>query len=700
MVFYQGLAKKWNGGAVSVMWGTFAIAVIVCVVFLFLPGFLVLRALRMPHWMSLTCAPLVGVACYSVLCVCYGMVGLSCSWTSVFLPVVALALVVVAIARFAFRSRDALSPNRDDLIGAGAYALVGAIICGFVFVGQLSAPDAFIQSWDNVHHLDKVRGFVDSGRWSSLGTSLYLGRDAAIDPFVEGSFYPSAWHALAAMVASAVGASAPLAVNATNFAILAFAFPLGVFAFIRALVGKPSMALIPGAIVVLANASCAWTMFSWGPLYPNIMANCLVPAFMVAFVLATVAGVGRGERLAAVLVLAFGAVSFVFVQPNGVFTAGVLLAPYVVVRVYEAVKGGRAQRRSDAFARGVGVACAVAVVGAIALVWLVAYRVPFMQAVVQYNWPADTELGAAFVDVLTQRFHVPGLAIGCALLIACGIVAVFMRRKHRWLVASWIFASAIYVVCVSVPGEPHQLLAGFWYTDVPRVASMAVLAGIPLQILGLSEVVRGAVRPFERKGTAATAAVGAAMTVVVAAMLYVPIEATESHQVERREFTNGSALAAEVGKLCSEYRFDDPRVYDEQERAFVAEALALMPEGSLVANEPNDGSAYAYGVDGLRTYYRYWRGYGDADEGEKPESALIREHLDAYATDAEVAAAVELVGIDYVLQLEQGERDWNHTMWVYGDGELWRGLDAINDQTPGFELVLSRDDMRLYRIVK
>ncbi|MBP3867141.1 MAG: ATP-binding protein, partial [Eggerthellaceae bacterium] len=128
-------------------------------------------------------------------------------------------------------------------------------------------------------------------------------------------------------------------------------------------------------------------------------------------------------------------------------------------------------------------------------------------------------------------------------------------------------------------------------------------------------------------------------------------------------------------------------------------ALSIIPEGSLVINEPNDGSAYAYGVDGLRTYYRYWRGYNSPNETEKPESALIRARICNIATDDEVRAAVELVGAEYVLQLEQGERSWQTSMWVYEDGRFWRGIDAVDNETEGFECILSRDDMRLYKIV-
>ena len=32
------------------------------------------------------------------------------------------------------------------------------------------------------------------------------------------------------------------------------------------------------------------------------------------------------------------------------------------------------------------------------------------------------------------------------------------------------------------------------------------------------------------------------------------------------------------------------------------------------------------------------------------------------------------------------------------DNEIWCGIRAINDETPGFEVVLAEGDMRLYRI--
>lgn len=37
-------------------------------------------------------------------------------------------------------------------------------------------------------------------------------------------------------------------------------------------------------------------------------------------------------------------------------------------------------------------------------------------------------------------------------------------------------------------------------------------------------------------------------------------------------------------------------------------------------------------------------------------------------------------------------------LFTYGEGEQWRGIDSIRDDTPGFEAVLAEGDMRLYKI--
>ena len=153
-------------------------------------------------------------------------------------------------------------------------------------------------------------------------------------------------------------------------------------------------------------------------------------------------------------------------------------------------------------------------------------------------------------------------------------------------------------------------------------------------------------------------------------------------------------------------------------------------------NQPNDGSVFSYALDGLDVMYRRMRDYGGS--GETDGSKLIRLHLDEITTNEEVRHAVEETGAEYVLQLDNPAytdyplgmqevpadpgkqhfenkdvdpakpldlRDYRklhgqdtYYLFSYVPDE-WAGIDAVNDETPGFELVLREGDMRLYRIV-
>ena len=142
-------------------------------------------------------------------------------------------------------------------------------------------------------------------------------------------------------------------------------------------------------------------------------------------------------------------------------------------------------------------------------------------------------------------------------------------------------------------------------------------------------------------------------------------------------------------------------IYTTEEKEFVEEAKQLIPDGALVINNPNDGSCFCYVVDDMRVYYRYLRAYGEG--GESAESELIRSRLDMIAHDERVNRAVRNVGAEYVLLLDQGRENDpadpdSFFFFTYERKGLWSGIDLVSDTTPGFEVVLSRNDMRLYRI--
>ena len=96
-----------------------------------------------------------------------------------------------------------------------------------------------------------------------------------------------------------------------------------------------------------------------------------------------------------------------------------------------------------------------------------------------------------------------------------------------------------------------------------------------------------------------------------------------------------------------------------------------------------------------------FRSYAMAkSSSEKPESVLVRDRLNDVAGNESVKNAVAALNAKYVLQLDANGIGAASSSLDDGvaDAEMYRGIIAINESTPGFTLLVSEGDMRLYRI--
>ena len=133
----------------------------------------------------------------------------------------------------------------------------------------------------------------------------------------------------------------------------------------------------------------------------------------------------------------------------------------------------------------------------------------------------------------------------------------------------------------------------------------------------------------------------------------------------------------------------------QEEQDFAEKVLETIPEGSVVINNPGDGSLLLYGVDGMRCYYRTASGY---EEGETEESKLIRTDLKDIETNEAVRAAVNEIGAKYVLVLDASNFKESFLSITRTPESAFRGITEINDDTPVFKVVLAEDSMRLYEM--
>lgn len=686
------------------MWGLFFLTTAIVAISLFGPGFLVLRGFGVSRCLAFSLAPLLGVVAYVVVGVAYEKFGVWSCWATQAGLLFALAAIIYAIVRFGLKRKHPISFSLSDhgavlcnrlsfdsacLLGYVAFACVFA---GDLFVWYLGSPDSYAQQFDNISHLGTIQGFVNSGAWSPFASSLYSSAsDAAINPLPGGGFYPTAWYSVAALAVTSMGVTTAFAENVANFVFVALVLPVGSFAFMRVLFDDRKAAIPFGAFCTLLFAGFPWMIIFFGPLYPNMSAFCLAPATAATFLLMFQPGCSRKQRLGLVVVFFFALTSLALAQPNAVFTLAVLLAPFCVWQVSRIPLSMKRKGKSCVAMRILFGAIALAVIYAI---WMACYNAPFLASVVQHTWLSYADRLEAFEDALVVGFMAEGSQIVLAGLIIVGAAWTLWHRRYLWLSFSYAFACLIFVVNGYSDGPLKHIFGGFWYTDPWRCGAMASLIGIFLAAMGLYACWRGIIALVEkaRKGvvslpaSTAIAACLALFAVLGSTFPGIPAPRSQTGAIAFRSVLSGLHTGASVAS-----------VYDDAEQAFVQEVKHVVPPDALIINVPDDGSAFAFGADDLRTYYRVTRDY-DVPE-ETLSSKIIRNDLCGIAHNVQVQNAVSSIGARYVLQLDQGQPvvEGPH-LFTYGNGEKWRGIDDIRDDTPGFTVVLAEGHMRLYEI--
>lgn len=688
------------------MWSTFALAIVVGVFSLYVPGYLIARAARIGRFPAVVGAPLIDIFVFNLLALAYRAIGVDCSWFTVVLPAIVVGASAFLVNRLAFRktyrsnSWDLDAPVRmgDRLIPRfNLYALIvfvamGVVITVYALASCLDGPNSYVQEFDNVHHLDMIKNFAASGEWSIFSTDYYS--DGLSSPFETsgGGFYPTSWIMIAAMLCDALGAQPALAENATNFIFIACALPVSMFGLLRYVFrAKPEIALC-GAVCTLAFSAYPWQLLSFGPIYPNLAAYALVPAVAMFFMLIFKSDESRMTRVLATSVTFVGIATLALTQPNAVFTVAVFLTPWCMYTAAKATDKLPLEGARKIWAK-TGAAAGFFIFAV--LIWVLLLHAPFLQGVLSEWWYAYTSQFQSIADVATLQFVGNGCQPLLAILVVLGLLYAVVRREYLWLVFPYALFCFMFVIDASTESPLKLWLTGFWYTDKFRIAAAAALCGVPLACMGLFAVC-GAVKLAASKVARASDRIGQAVAVIIVAALL-----TAFNYYPNWIMNGAPQTPTAFGMFRDSYEkansSDESRPYNKEEQTFVDRVRVVLPENESVINVPHDGSAFAFSQNDLNIFYRSPRGYDPP--AEKPESAIIRQSLFEVASNEEVARAVDTLDIEYVLLLDEGEYSSDTPFLFTYEEPIWKGVTSINDDTPGFEIVLAEGDMRLYRIV-
>lgn len=667
------------------MWLDFFACTALGVVVLFLPGYLVCRALYQSRVNSIAFAPLVSVGSYAGLGCVYPFLGIGCSWLTTFLPLTAIGTGALLLSMRLKGSRDrcdaekeaSAKARREWLILAG-YIMCGIVFVGFIFVKNLNGADAFSVEIDNRYHYDAIRNFVISENWSS------------IDP----SFYPSAMHAVAALIGGLFPAKVAVLSNATLTLFIAFVFPVGMFAFMRRIFPNDNAPVVFGMIVSFCFAAFPWRPLGYGPMTPFLLSLCLLPALSSAAMDLLACKVRPAERLGNLAIFCFGVLAGALMQTSVLFSLLVMMLPFVVSWVL-----GQTTGRLGAVSRKAKAALVVCIIGAFVGLWIVALNVPFLQGVINYRWAPLTTMPW---DGLMQTFLFGQQAASEQLVLAglvlVGFAMAAMNRRVRWTIFPYLFMAVGYFVVATFETPIEKVLAGFWYTDPIRMAANQCFFAIPLASFALGNISQHLTRRLReapRHSNRLPLVINAGLGLAFLACVFTPYHYVPGKGIEPAAYGPGG-----VGNgLAWEYSTEDDRRYTAAESAFV-QKVAEITGADKVLNNPYDGSCYAWGIDGVSVVYPDRRRLYDYGLGD----SSVVSNLSDYATNESIRSAVRELGARYVLQLDPGKcmqdylGDKDFEAKTKEHPYVWGGIDAIDETTPGFKLILREGNMSLYEI--
>ena len=466
-------------GTVS-MWSTLALPLVSIAAILFLPGMMLLRAIGFKSYWTVMLAPLVGLSLIAIVGQVFALINIPSTPVSILgTSILPLAILLVVQSKKEWTLSLPVIPFWLPLLCLG----LGIVLGDNLFLSRIGSPDALLQEYDVTQHLNLIRSMADSGTFTSFQVSPYLtAADQAIAPTSTGGFYPAAWHAVCALSVQITGCSVPLVINASMIVLTFIAFPLCMTALITILFGDSKKYQVSSALVSLAFVAFPWNLLTFGPIYANVAGFALMPAAMVMFVLLISDNFSVSTRARIVAVLLLSVIGLALCHPNTIFTCVIFLAPYCISRINIACsKAGITKIKALGL-------CGTFIVLCVSF-WLICYKLPIFKDTVSHVWPPYSRVFQSVINILTLcynfGFHFETsaqLLLGILVIFGC-IKALHMRDK-RWLVISYALICFILLVSATQGDELKQLLAGFWYTDPMRLATIAAIAAMPLATLG------------------------------------------------------------------------------------------------------------------------------------------------------------------------------------------------------------------------
>ncbi|MBT2531854.1 hypothetical protein J7E83_06900 [Arthrobacter sp. ISL-48] len=553
----------------------------------------------------------------------------------------------------------ALTPATAIGIAAGSGVIL--VRLGRIF----GSPDYVSQTADNVFHLNAVRYVIESGSASSLT----LGAAGGGAP----SFYPAAWHGIAALIVQTSGSSIPEAVASLNLIIGALVWPLSMWFFCRTLFGGSTVMNVGFGVLVSSFSAFPYLLVDWGVLYPNYLGMAALPAVAgIGLLLCRNGFLSSGQGIMLPWLGLIGLAGISLSHPNSVICLIVILVPYLLSRtlrrsVLTSFAHWTIRRRILKLAASLGLAVAIATA------WVVLRPFPFTSFNV--TWPPYQSSAQAVGEALFTTHSARGAAWATGVLLIFGLWLALSHRGYRWLAISFLMWTLLLVsVTAWQPSVMRAFLTGGWFDDYKRVAAGLVLVGLPLSLLAFIGFYRIVAKYLGslRKSSHAWEISASLALIAVPVLLIAQTGAI-------RDASNAAHSNYSLGPGSPIMSADEFELYKELPE--------VVHDDGVIAGNPWDGSAWAYFVSGKHVLFPHVLAAMNADK------TVIAKSLNTAATNPEVCAAARRLNVEYAINSDE-------LIYLPGNpnNQAYPGLAGL-DRAPGFELIAQVGANRLYKLV-
>lgn len=650
------------------VWIAAWLPLLLALLILTLPGALIAGAAGQRSMSLVSLAPVLSIAVLSVSAIAAPIVGLRWGLVPAVLGTILTAgatlLLRLVLAR---KFGGAIRATTSGYAFTPAVGVALALASGVLFYRLariFGRPEYVSQTADNVFHLNAVRYILETGSASSLT----VGGAGGSAP----SFYPAAWHGIAALIVEISGASIPASVACLNLVLGAVVWPLSMWFFCRTLLGSSTAMNVGFGVLISSFSAFPYLLVDWGVIYPNYLGMAGLPAVAGIALLILRSTPMRSNRGLMLLWLGLIALTGVSLgHPNSVICLIVILVPFLAFRVFR--RSSIVSARQSTSGRALKVVAGLAVTAAIAGAWLVLRPFPFTSF--NITWPPYQSSAQALGEVLLTTHSGRGPAWGTGILLIIGLVLALRHRGYQWLAASFLMWTLLSVAVTAwQPSLLRAFLTGGWFDDYKRIAAGMVIVSLPLALLGFIGVSRGLGRLVSRTRASNPRLANLAPILLIA----LPVFAI-AHTGAVREAAVAATKNYSLGPGSPIMSADEFELYEELPE--------LVPDGKVIVGNPWDGSAWAYFVSGKHVLFPHVLAAMDKDE------QLVAKSLNRASTDPAVCEAARRLNVEFAINSDE-------LIYLPGNPNnlAYPGLERL-DEAPGFELVTQVGQNRLYKLV-